>query len=197
MVALQILLDKIKKPQEEVNVMTEEQMRVADEAVNPMIVRLECRYFKEDSIVSFKELIKRLKQDLKLMVHIRGCDLCMAELQIDVERYLGTRCLWYLDLQNDMSELFGDDESVIGCPEFPPELEQLLRACPKVACYNIGSYWTGSSDDSIRFIKDRMAWAEKFINIQLHDAKRYLRHIRKWSLQPPPPSEPRSLEFLI
>jgi hypothetical protein len=73
------------------------------------------------------------------MKHMENCGRCLMEAQLDVERYMGTRCFWWLDLNNDPSEF--------------------IEECPKPENYKIGSYWSGSSPDTIRFIKDRIAWA--------------------------------------
>jgi len=104
-----------------------------------LLDRIETRRWVEATKPELEARIDALNKELKLMKHMENCGRCLMELQLDVERYMGTRCFWWLDLNNDPSEFIED--------------------CPKPKNYEVGSYWSGSSPDTIRFIKDRIAWA--------------------------------------
>ena len=112
-------------------------------ALRSLWSRLETRWWKEAALLDLEFLIRDLDAELGLIEHVKTCEMCQAELCLSVERYMGSRGPWWIDLRN------GDY-----LPEYYP-------GCPKVEDYRIGSYWTGSSDDTLRFIKDRLAWAEK------------------------------------
>ena len=132
---------------------------------------------------------------IKWIRHVQNCDghdgcHCMLEIVLSIERYMGSRLPWFLDLVNDITMMleFEDED------DFPEELEQ-IRECPHTRDYKIGSYWTGTSPDTIRFIKDRMSWAEKIILKQIRNACKYLRLLIAWDLDPEtmPYWEPRIL----
>jgi hypothetical protein len=93
--------------------------------------------------VTLEELefvIMDLDAELHENEHILKCKRCQIELQLSVERYLGSRGPWWIDVMN--GELF----------------EEHWEDVPKAENYEIG--WYGhSSEDTIRFIKDRCKWA--------------------------------------
>lgn len=116
--------------------------------------------------------IRELAFEIKWIKHVETCGNCLLEIQLNVERYGGSRLPWYLDLINDVNEL---------TEEF------VFKGCPKVEDYRIGSYWTGTSDDTIRFIKDRLHWAENLIRKQIVAATGFLRIIMSWNFDWEPP----------
>ena len=85
---------------------------------------------------------------------------CLLELQLGVERYLGTRGPWFLNYQFE--------EWV---PEYPD--------CPKAEDYKIGCY-RNSSPDTIRFIKDRLTWAIKFTEKRFKAACKLVPVLENW-----------------
>ena len=130
-----------------------------------LLGRMDTRKWVESEIVDFRFRIKELAGEIKFIRHARNCERCLVELQLDVERYMGSRLLWYLNLQNE-EYMFED-------PRFSDR--------PKLENYRIGSYWTGCSDDTVRFIKDRMNWAEKITIKQLVAAVQYLKLLMSWN----------------
>ena len=90
--------------------------------------------------------------------------MCMAEVRLGIERYGGSRLPWFLDIIN--KEYYQEDPR--------------LQGMPQVCDYQIGSYWTGDSDDTVRFIKDRMAWAEEHLRWELKAAKDYYHLVEDW-----------------
>lgn len=72
----------------------------------------------------------------------------MVELQIDVERYLGSRAFEFLDLQNE--------EALVGL------------GAPKVEDYDVG-YYGRSTQGTIDFIKARLSWAKDYFSKQLKE----------------------------
>lgn len=105
------------------------------------------------------------------------------ELQLAIERYGGRNLPWYLDLTNE----YWDDEDEDWSEE--NGLPEYYKDCPRVKNYEIGSYWSGASEDTIRFIKDRLKWAEKIVEKEVNVIRRYLRALRKWDLQSPLPPD--------
>jgi hypothetical protein len=104
-----------------------------------LVNRVQTRACIEENKILLENRIKTLNRELRAMKHVEKCKMCLLELQLDVERYLGTRIFWWLNLSNDVGEE--------------------MKECPQVDDYRIGSYWSGSSDGTVRFIKDRMEWA--------------------------------------
>lgn len=128
-----------------------------------LLGRMETRRWKEESIIDLELLIRDLDSDLSLMDHLKTCKQCQLELTLDVERYYGSHCgIWYLDLMN------GDY-----LPEYYPD-------CPKEANYEIGSYWSGTSEGTIKFIKDRVAWAEKITEKEFIAACKLITILENW-----------------
>lgn len=95
---------------------------------------------------------------------------------------MGTRGPWYLNLENE-----------IGFPEIYEE-EDIYKTCPRPQNYKIG-YYGDSSQDTIRFIMDRMAWAEKIIKADVEILVDYYLELENWNLEDPAPTEETTLFF--
>lgn len=118
--------------------------------------------------------IIRNRQEVKFIEHLPGCWICKCEMQLDVERYNGTRTFWYLCLENN---------------EY---LERRYRNCPKERDYHIGNYWEqvqyyrehGTTDvpgeNTVQFILDRAKWAYRIYGKQIRVLRRLLRMVRLW-----------------
>ena len=116
--------------------------------------------------------IRELAFEIKWIKHVETCRTCLLEIQLNIERYGGGRLPWYLDLINDVNQMTEDF---------------VFKGCPKVEDYRIGSYWRGSSEDTFRFIKDRLNWAEEITRKQLVAAVAYLKLLMNWNFDWEPP----------
>jgi len=152
------------------------------------------RRWKANEIQYITELVKEMAGLVKWAQHVKNCKgngcYCHLELQLIIERYMGRNLPWFLNIMNDITMLLECDDG-----EFPEEYELILKDCPYPGAYKIGSYWTGSSPDTIRFIKDRCDWAEKIILKQIRNACKYLKLLMAYDLDPEniPYWEPRIL----
>jgi hypothetical protein len=69
------------------------------EALTHLLNRMETRQWVEENLSATTETLKEIKSGLKFIKHTRNCGECLAELQMDVERYGGSHCgFWWLDL---------------------------------------------------------------------------------------------------
>ena len=141
-----------------------------------LLKRVKLRKWKEATEVSTALQLETLHRDLTFIEHFRNCKLCMAELQISVERYLGTRGPWYLNIENE-----------VGFPEIYEDEDSIYKDCPRPQDYTIGSYWTGSSEDTVRFIMDRFTWAEGMMKKEIKAADVFLSALKDWDLRSPLP----------
>jgi len=140
--------------------------------------RVENRRWLQEELAKTEERLKETKEELKFIRHALKCRQCQMEIQLDIERYGGRMCPWYLNIQDEYWDLIDEDEM----PEY-------LKDCPRPYNYKIGSYWTGTSDDTIRFIKDRLHWAEKIMKREVKTIRKYLRALKKWDLESPLPPD--------
>jgi len=106
--------------------------------------------------------------------HYMNCEECLIELQLSVERYGGTRGPWCINYQMEESR---HEFEEMGDPDPYP-------GCPKAEDYKIGYYsFSGedtSSEDTIRFIKDRLAWAIKFTDKRFEAAFVLIPILENW-----------------
>jgi len=144
-----------------------------------LVGRVENRRWLENEVISTQDRLKEVKADLKFIRHALKCSQCLAELQLDIERYLGRQAPWYLNITDEI----GFDDEIWGT------LPEYYKDCPRVEKYKIGSYWTGCSEDTIRFIKDRLNWAKKVLEEELRVVRRYLKALKKWDLESPLPPD--------
>jgi len=195
---LTLLLERINRKPESIQPMTEEDMEAQDARVQPLVQRLENRQYREDMLQYVKQAIKEITGELRFTSHAFTCEQCLMELCLDVERYGGNHSgIGWLDLNNELA--FDSEEEVLGMygyfaeadPDDPEDEEfiKVWKEMPLVSGYKIGSYWTGTSEDTVRFVKDRMKWAEKLLQIELRQARRYQRKLKKWNLNGLPPKE--------
>lgn len=143
-----------------------------------LLTRMDNRTWREEMLKSTLEYIRASAGELFLIRHLRSCEECRVIAQLDIERYLGSRSVWFLNIENDVAmgeDAYADDE---------------FKGCPYAGNYRIGSYWTGSSQDTFRFIDDRMNWAEGFIRKKMLLACRYYKRMKAWDLNGQEPCEP-------
>ena len=183
-----VLLERINRKTEPIQPMTEEEMKAQDAKTRLIINRVENRRYKEYTLNATLEMIKGIKADLRFNSHILSCEECLMMAQLDVERYWGTHGgVACLDLNNNFEEIFENgDFTDFGNP-VSEEFMELWKEIPKVQDYRIGSYWTGVSEDTVRFIKDRLTWAKQLLLLELKAAREYYRLLLAWNLNGDPP----------
>lgn len=147
-----------------------------------LLGRMDNRAWREQMLVFIAAYIRESAEELLFIRHLRSCEECRLIAQLDVERYLGTRSVWFLNIQNDVAQDWNEDEDYAADPDF--------KDCPRVEDYKIGSYWNGSSPDTLRFIDDRLKWADKVIRKKMLLACQYYKKVKAWDLNGEPPSEP-------
>lgn len=125
-----------------------------------LMERVDNRHWQAWCLEELIACLVGMQSELLSIKHVRKCEQCQLEWQLSIERYMGTRCPWYLNLEYEVG--FGEEVY---------ENDQLFHDCPRLENYKIGSYWTKSSDDTLRFIFDRMKWAEDIIK---HDVQSYV-----------------------
>jgi hypothetical protein len=140
-------------------------------ALKQLWSRVETAKWKEKALAELPEVIWVLDADLGDCAHIQTCERCLFELQLSVERYLGTRGPWWINIEDGVDEYYSE--------EYPD--------WPKVEDYDIGSYWTGSTDDTLRFIKDRAAWAAKRLEKSFKAACKLVHILEDWPVTKPVP----------
>lgn len=155
----------------------------ASPELSKLLNRVNNRRWKKAELLRTLSILQMLQADIWLINHVRKCRQCQLELQLSVERYMGTRGPWYINLQNE-----------IGFPEIYEE-EGIYKTCPRPDNYKIGSYWGGSSEDTIRFIMDRMAWAEKIIKTDAEILVDYYVDLEEWDVETEAPMAETALIF--
>ena len=146
-----------------------------------LLGRMDNRAWREQMLIFTAEYIKESANELLFIQHLRSCEECRLIAQLDVERYMGSRSVWWIDLQNDVGQNWDEDMY---------EIDPDLKDCPRVENYRIGSYWTSSSPDTLRFIDDRMKWADRVIRKKMLLACQYYKRVKAWDLSGEAPSEP-------
>lgn len=177
MFVVEHLLELAQRPrvlQEWLHPPAEPKLRPPSKNLQRLMERLKMRVWIPNTQDYLTSTIIRLRQEVKFIEHLPGCWMCKCELQLDVERYNGTRTMWYLCLENN---------------EY---LETRYRSAPKERNYNIGSYWEqvkyyrehGTVDvpgeNTLQFILDRAKWAYKIYGKQIRALRRLLRMVRSW-----------------
>ena len=163
---LRLLLNRTRKWGEP----SSEQVKPSSQLV-VLLTRMSNRKWKEATIDGIRRLLQEMTNDLWTIDHFKTCHQCQMELTLSIERYWGRNNPWYLNLENEL-----------GFPEIYDECE-LYRDCPHLGDYEIGSYWTGTSEDTLRFILDRCSWAKKKIQEMAVAATVYLEQVVAWDLK--------------
>lgn len=141
-----------------------------------LIDRMSLRRWKKEELNRLLAKLQQLHGELAVIKHVRKCRLCQGELQLSVERYMGTRGPWWINLEGEM-----------GYPEIYEEEDSLYKDAPRPDSYKIGSYWRGCSKDTIRFIMDRMRWAEHYMKEDVEISVDYYVELENWNLEDSPP----------
>jgi len=142
--------------------------------LNALLGRMEAREWQQDTLERLVLYLKECANEVKMIMHLRKCKDCQLEAQLEIERHGGSHLgLWFLDLINDPFEC-GDDVDF--------ETYPWLKDCPRARDYKIGSYWSGSSEDTLRFINDRVTWAEKLIRQDIWAAVDFYKRVKDWDL---------------
>lgn len=139
-----------------------------------LITRIENRRWKRESMEEIKLILQGITDELWLMEHVKRCEICQTELVLGVVRYLGTRCPWYLNIQNEM-----------GFPEIYED--PFYKDCPKPSDYRMGGWPNENFDEGLRFVLDRIGWAEPKIKRIAQTATEYLEALINWKLTGEPP----------
>jgi hypothetical protein len=180
-----------------------------------LLNRIDTRRWLADEIPRVREFVKELRREIRTIEHIVQCQECLLLCQLDVERYLGTKCFWWLNMMNLDEPMEWEEEGppCNECTETKCEAENmeqcaekrgaqnpyflLLQGMPRAREYKIGSYGH-SSDDTIRFIKDRSEWAKRIATAQIERAKQYYLLLKKWNFTAETKAKAESLlEWLI
>ena len=145
-----------------------------DSSARMLIERINKRAWVEDTYGELHELLANLRGEINFIKHLPKCRFCQAELQIDVERYLGSRSPWWINLQDS---------------EY---LEEIYPEIPKEADYTIDNYWnqvahyrkygnTNTGANTMEFIFARAKWVFKYFGKQVHIARQMLRLVKNWN----------------
>ncbi len=123
-------------------------------ALQTLVGTIKTREWLEYTLEELEFVVMELDAEIYESEHVLECERCLLELQLSVERYLGTRGPWWVDISNEI----GLDDDDWEDEEWLEEWERTFPDMPKVKDYNTG--WYGhESEDTIRFIKDRCKWA--------------------------------------
>lgn len=95
--------------------------------------------------------VEQLERELDWISFVRSNEMAMIEVVICIERYLGSRLPWFLNVQNLMCH--------IDCGGDP------LGFDPRN--YEIGYYGNDNTPGTRKFINDQLQWAEVFIQNEL------------------------------
>jgi len=182
-----LLIERIRQPhflRDRIHPPPKPKVQKTSKALMMLLHRLETRDWLAFVEVQLMEAVTYLRNEVKFIEHLPRCWICQVELKLDVERYNGTRSLWYLCLENS---------------EY---LEAEYPDCPREEDYIIDNYWaqveryrrTGTTEcpevNTMTFILDRAKWAYKIMGKQIHLARKLLRLVRNWDF-----SDRVSMEF--
>ena len=165
---LQILLERITPKTEPIP----EPKPPSDNQLK-LLQRVQNRRWLEAAIPITQERLEEAQGYLEWINRVPSDSIEMSVIQLGIERYMGSRCPWFLDISQGLDF---DDEI---WENRPPH----YKDCPRATEYKFGSYWTGSSPDTIRFIKDRLEWAKKLYEQEVQVIQSYLEALKKWDLE--------------
>jgi hypothetical protein len=107
---------------------------------------------------SLHETIEEATSELQTIKHIKTCHQCQMELCLSIERYLGTRGPWWINIEDD------------GILEY----EDALDDRPTVKKYKVGK----SVEHTLKFLIDRMAWAQNKIESEMKENQTQLKQLK-------------------
>lgn len=192
MSALQTLLDRIQPPKIEYS---DEPPPTSPELVK-LMNRMWNRKWREMELEDVLDQLVDLQCELDFTKHLETCKNCQAELRLDIERYCGRRCPWYLNTFEYESSVDFDIY----------EVDPLYKDAPKTQNYHIGSYWEqvkyyrqrgtmkGYRNDTLKFILDRAKWAAPKIGSHVEELVDYYFEVEAWDLESPLSSRPDLFE---
>jgi len=154
--------------------------------LDALVNRVDTRQWLAEEIPKTREFIRAVAAELRAIDHVLTCERCLIEMQLDVERYYGTRTFWWLNYNNLDAPLEWEENDVqpddIDDDERP--YFEMFNAMPRRSNYEIGYYGNDGAEDTIRFIKDRDKWARGISAFQFEKAKEYMRLLRNWDFKP-------------
>ena len=164
---MQALLERISKPT--VLPATYEPPETSN-ALRSLWSQIETLQWQKSMLEQIEGEIWSLDAEIGDYEHYKNCKECLIELQLSVERYGGTRGPYFLNYQMEEQRYLFEEA---GDPDPYP-------GCPKAEDYEIG-YYGHSSKDTVRFIKDRLAWAIKFTEKRFKAACKLVSILENWS----------------
>jgi len=170
---LQVLLERITpkpEPIPEPKPPSKQQMK--------LVKRIQNRRWMEHAIPLTEERLAEAHRELDSIDHMTNCSECLTELQLSVERYLGRRSPWYIDIS----------EGVDFADEIWETRPDYYKDCPRATDYELG-YYGHRSDETLRFIKDRFEWAKKTYEQEIQVIKTFLEALKNWDLESELPAE--------
>ena len=119
-------------------------------------------------IANMQGEIEEIKSELEFIETAQKDEYLMINLVINVERYLGSRGPWYLNLENDVGDSSFD---------YDDEETKEWKDCPKVDDYEIGYFGKDNAPGTYNFILDRLKWAQKKFLNDLKEAEENLKSL--------------------
>lgn len=107
---------------------------------------------------SLRESITELTMELETIAHIRTCHQCQMELCLSIERYMGTRGPWWINLE---------DDDIL-------KYEHAMDDRPTAEKYKVGK----SVDHTLKFLTARMKWREKRIEFEMKENQTQLKQLK-------------------
>jgi hypothetical protein len=152
------------------------------ENLKKLVSRVETREWLLEEIPKVRGYIQEARHEINAAEHIPQCEQCLLTSSLDVERYMGTRSVWWLDLENLDVPMEWEDEETNEEMKRDPYMRMFLDM-PRMDNYEIGCYGH-ESEDTKRFIKDRCTWAKGVLTVQIERAKQYYLLLIKWDFKP-------------
>lgn len=115
---------------------------------------VQARQWRKNILEELNFVIMQFDAEVSEAEHILECKECLLVVKCGVERYLGTRGPWWVDISNEIAVPDEDWED----EEWSAEFDRAFPGLPKAKDYEIGWY-RHESEDTVRFIKDRAKWA--------------------------------------
>jgi hypothetical protein len=127
---------------------------------------IERREWREQELQYTIDRLVGLAMELEFIEALRRDRNLQMEVALDIIRYGGRDCPWFLYLQD------GDF------------LSERYRSCPRAENYRMGSYFTGENyDEAIRFILDRAKWAERRLQREVEVVVEYYHALEEWDFE--------------